>query len=125
MSLEYVSLKEVKDWMQIQHTASDDRIVFAIQAGSNAVKNYLGDFSAYEGQRNTDDDYILDSNYEPEIQLDANDEQVVKYEVRLAVIELIRVMIDNPDAFYSFQSMSMLPPQCEALLKPLRDPALR
>jgi len=125
MSLEYVSIKEIKDWMQIRHTGMDDKLVFASQAASNAIKNHLGDFSAYEGQRNEDDDYILDSNYEPEIQLDADSERVVKFEVRLACLELIRVIIDNPEAFADYSTRSQLPPQVEALLNPLKDPALQ
>lgn len=124
MSLEYVSVDDVRDWMGIKHTEMDTKLIFAIEACSNMVKNYLKDFSGYEAQRNDDDDYVLDSNYEPEIQLDANDERVVKAEVKLAVCELIRVFIDEPMTFATLQTQSKLPVQVEAILFPLRDPAL-
>lgn len=123
-ALEYVSLIELKNWMQIQHTAMDDKLEMAIMGFSNAVKNYLKDFSAYEGQRNEDDDYVLDSNYEPEIQLDANNDRVVKAEVKIAVIEYARIFIEQPELLANPGTVSGLPRHVEALLYPLRDPAM-
>lgn len=122
MSIEYVTLEEARDQVRAPGTIDDDRIELLIKAASGAVKNYLGSFSAYEAQRNDDDDYLLDSNFEPEIQLDNDGERVVKSEVKQAVLLLIerwyRGKVDGLPT-------GSLPPEVTALLYPLRDPACR
>ena len=122
MSIEYVTLEEARDQVRAPGIYDDDRLELLIKAASGAIKNYLGTFSAYEGQRNEDDDYILDSNFEPEIQLNDEDERVVKFEVRQACLLLIerwyRGNIDGMPA-------NTLPPEVAAILYPLRDPACR
>ena len=123
-TLEYVSLTELKSWMQIQHSVLDDKLLMAIQGFSNAVKNYLKDFSAYQAERNADDDYVLDSNLEPVIELDANGDRVVKAEVKIAVIEYARIFIEQPELLVNVNTTSGLPQHIQNLLLPLRDPAL-
>ena len=124
MALEYVSLDEAKNQCRIgiSDTLHDDRLEQLIQSASVIVKNELGDFSAYEGQRNTDDDYVVDSNYEPEIQLDEDNNQVVKAEVKMAVLLLIdRFFNGNTEGF----EHGKLPPEVTAILYPITDPVLR
>lgn len=124
MAIEYVNLDEAKDQCRVilTDTLHDDRLEQLIRACSVMVKNFLGDFSAYEGQRNTDDDYVTDSNYEPEIQLDENGDRVVKAEVKMAVLLLIERFFNGQTE--GFQK-GELPPEITAILWPLRDPALR
>lgn len=123
MSIEYVSLEQAKDQVKAATNLADDRIELLISAASAAVKNYMGDFSVYEGQRNTDDDYIEDSNYEPLIQLNASSEQVVKAEIQQAVLMLVDDYYTGRITEYDLKQ-GMLPPHVTALLYPLRDPAL-
>lgn len=121
MSLAYVTVSEQKEYSRIYHTALDSTILLIIQACSAGVKNYLKDFSPYEGQRNTDDDYVLDSNYEPEIELDSNSDQAVKPEVKLAVLIWADKRLRREEG-----AQGLTPPaEVVQLLYSLRDPALR
>ncbi len=120
----YVTLDEAKEYSRVQHSALDSTISILIEAKSAAVKNYLKDFSPYEGERDDDDDYVLDSNYEPESKLDSNGEQIVKPEVKLAVlIEVDREL--NKSMKHSELRMGYLSDEATSLLYPLRDPAFK
>lgn len=122
MSIRYVSLDEAKAHLRTGHNEDDQDILLKIQAASAAIKNYMGTFSVYEGQRNDDEDPVLDSNYEPEIQLDSAEEKNVRSEVKIAVLILIQKLYDQD---YSAFSNGELPPEVTAHIYQLRDPALR
>ena len=124
MALAYVTRTEAKAYSRIQHTALDTTIDVLIEAASAAVKNYLNDFSPYEGERDDDDDYVVDSNYEPVAKLDSNGNQIVKPEVKMTVLLLVdRWLKQPPNA--SEQPMGYLPVEVTSILYPLRDPALK
>lgn len=119
----YVTLEEQKDYSDILHAGKDDMIRILIQSASARVKNYLNDFSPYEGERNSDDDYNVDSNYEPEIYLDSNGSQEVKPEIRQAVLMLVDMTLNMhryPDSVIS--NGNYLPDIITSILYPLRDP---
>ena len=123
MSLAYVTVSEAKNQIRVVQadTLHDNRIMQLIGAASGVVKNFLGDFSAYEGERNDDDDYILDSNGEPIIAIDSGGDQVVREEVKMAVLLLVdRWFNGDLDGF----DVGLLPPDITAILWPIRDPAL-
>lgn len=120
----YVTLAEAKEYSRIQHSALDTTISTLIEAKSAAVKNYLGNFSPYEGERNDDDDYVLDSNYEPEPKLDSNGNQIVKPEVKVAVLIEVDRDINFKKAPIAAQT-NYLSDAATALLYPLRDPQLK
>lgn len=122
MALAYVSLSDAKAYSRIQHAALDQTIDLLIEAASSAVKNYLGDFSPYEGERDEDDDYVIDSNYEPVIKLDGNGNRMVKPEVKMSVLFLVDRWIKQPKGE---QTPGYLPVEVVSILYPLRDPALR
>lgn len=124
MALAYVTTAEAKAFCRVQHTALDTTIELLIQSASATVKNYLNNFSPYEGERDDDDDYVIDSNYEPQPKLDSNGNQVVKAEVKTAVLILVDRWLngrhrEDPTA------PGVLPAEVVALLYPLRDPALK
>jgi hypothetical protein len=123
-ALKFASLEEAKNYCRIQHCALDDTIDLLIMAASNAVKNYLKDFSPYQGERNADGDYVLDSNYEPEIELDNEGNRVVKAEVKLAVLYEVDRRLKFPNT-ETDQQMGYLSNVATGLLYPLRDPALK
>lgn len=123
MSLSYVTLSEQKAYSRIQHSALDTTIDLMIEACSAGVKNYLKEFSPYEGERTVDDDYVLDSNWEPEpADIDSAGEQAVKPEIKLAVMIWVDYRLKKRE---SSNSNGMPPPEVVELLYPLRDPALR
>lgn len=125
MTLEYISLEEAKDLCGVQHAAHDDLIESLIEAGSSIVKNYMGNFSVYQAERNADDDYIVDSNYEPVINPDSTGDLVVKAEIKLAVKLLVEGYYRRDPLFLGSMSNGRLPPHIETILYPLRDPALK
>lgn len=125
MSIQYVSLEQQKEYSQILHCGRDDTITLMIKAASAAVKNYLKDFSAYQGQRNDDDDYLVDSNYEPDILLDSEDGQEVKPEVQLAVLLAVDKKLNPKKYGNPTGDGNYLDPEVTQLLYPLRDPALK
>lgn len=126
-SLSYVTIEEAKQHLRIAECDVDETsyIDLIIKASSGAVKNYLGNFSAYEGQRNADDDYYLDSNYEPQIDVDSIDGQLVKPEVKMAVLLMIGEWYKNREGDGSPLVHYVLPAPVLALLYPLRDPVVR
>jgi hypothetical protein len=125
MSLQYVTLTEQKNYSQILHTGRDDTITLLIQAASSQVKEYLKNFSPYEGERNSDDDYYLDSNFEPEIALDSNGSQAIQPRVKLAVMMLVDIQLWPERHPKPIEGQGRLPTAVETLLYPLRDPALK
>jgi len=121
MSLAYVTIAEAKNQVRVvqSDTLHDSRLNQLIGAASGVVKNFLGDFSAYEGERNDDDDYILDDNGEPVVDTDGGKE--IREEVKMAVLLLIdRWFNGDLDGF----DVGLLPPDITAILWPIRDPAL-
>lgn len=122
MFLNYVTLAEQKEYSSILHTGKDDTIRLMIQAASAAVKNYLGDFSPYEGEKNSDDDYHLDSNGEPVIWLDSDGSQNVKPEIRLAVLMYVDMRLQPHKYPKADNTWNYLPSEVVQLLYPLRDP---
>jgi len=124
MSVSYVTLAEQKEYSKIQHTAIDTTIGLLIQAASAAVKNYLKDFSPYQAERDEDDDYIVDSNFEPVILLDSGGNKEVKAEVKLAVMLEVDRRINRKSVALESE-FGYLANDTVALLYPLRDPALQ
>lgn len=122
MPIAYVSIAEQKEYSRIQHNALDALIATIIEAASAAVKNYLKDYSPYEGERNSDDDFIRDSNYEPKIFLDSSESQVVKSVVKLAVMYEADIAIKGRERKGQH---GYLDEYTVSLLYPLRDPALQ
>lgn len=122
--IEYVTLAEVKAQVRSPGSIDDTRLTLMLRAASAAVKNYLGEFSAYEGQRDSnDDDYILDSNFEPEIELDSvTGYRIVRKEVKMAVLLLVTRWYDG-----NIEGIQKggLPPEVESILYSLRDPVCR
>lgn len=126
MSLSYVTLAEVKSHLYIMPSEihEDAYLTLLIQAASAHIKNYLGNFSAYEGQRDDDDDYYLDSNYEPEIAL-SSDGRTLKPEVKAAVLLMIGEWYKNREGDGANYEHLVLPAPVMALLISLRDPVCR
>ena len=120
MSLRYVTLTEAKSHLRVDFCNDDDHINILIEGASAAVKNYLKDFSAYEGERDTDDDYVVDSNGEPEIDLP----RVIKQEVKVAVLIMVGEWYKNREGTGEGYAYGRLPDPVVAILYPLRDPAL-
>lgn len=124
MTIEYVTLAEVKTQVRAPGSVDDTRLTLMLRAASEMVKNHLGKFSAYQGERESnDDDYQLDSNFEPNIELDsATGDRIVRNEVKMAVLLLVTRWYDgNTDSLPA----NRLPPEVEAILYPLRDPVTR
>ena len=123
----YVSLSEQKEYSSIKHSAKDTIISTLIEGASAAVKNYLKDFSPYEGERDDDDDYVLDSNYEPVSKLDSSGNQIVKPEIKMAVfIEVDRHLnMFQPRGQNIPAKFGYLSDVAVGLLYPLRDPTLK
>ena len=120
MALEFVSLAEAKAHLRVTHDMDDADIRLKIKAASGAIKNYMGDKSVYEPDRNLDDDPLLDSNWEPIVAGETTGTTVVRWEVRAATLIMIQKLYDQE---YDFEP-GYLPPEVTALVYPLRDPAL-
>lgn len=120
-SLEYCTLQEAKQQLRIPSTDEfdDEYLIICIQAASAAVKNYLNDFSAYEGERDSDDDYVVDSNFEPVIL----SPRTVKPEVRMATLMMVERLYDMRAS--GDPADDRLPGFVRALLSPLRTPVLK
>ncbi|MNN97904.1 hypothetical protein D3C81_2171590 [compost metagenome] len=88
------------------------------------MKNYLKSASAYEVERDSNDDPILDSSGDPTYVLDSSGDKVVKYEVQAATLLQLGFLYkdrdENADGAYD---MGYLPKPVTALLYPLRMPA--
>ena len=127
--MEYVTLDRAKAHLGMDHDEDDTLISAYISAASGAVKNYLKSSSAYEVERDSNDDPILDSNGDPEYVRDSSGDKVVALPVQQATLLLIgyfyrlRDNNDNTVIGLGFEP-GYLPPPVTALLYPLRDPAL-
>lgn len=125
-SLHYVTLAQAKYQCKITATDTyhDDHLSnILIPGASGAVKNYLKNASPYAAERNSDDDYWLDSNYEPEV-ITSGEGRAIKPEVKLATLLLIKIMFDSGGDGAEYAAGS-LPIPVQNLLYPLRDPALK
>lgn len=121
----YVTLERGKQHLNMDHDLDDVLITAYIGAASGAVKNYLKSASAYEVERDSNDDPIIDSSGDPVYVVDSSDDKVVKYEVQAAVLLMLGFLYkdrdENPDQAFA---QGYLPKPVTALLYPLRDPAL-
>ncbi|MFL3604301.1 head-tail connector protein [Pseudomonas aeruginosa] len=121
----YVTLERAKAHLGMEHDEDDTLISAYISAASGAVKNYLKSASAYEVERDSNDDPALDSNGDPVYARDSNGAKEVRLEVQQAVLLLIGFFYkdrdENPDGAFE---QGYLPKPVTALLYPLRDPAL-
>lgn len=123
--MEYVTLDRAKAHLGMDHDEDDTLISAYISAASGAVKNYLKSSSAYEVERDSNDDPIQDSNGDPEYVRDSSNDKVVALPVQQATLLLIGYFYkdrdENPDGAFA---QGYLPPPVTALLYPLRAPAL-
>lgn len=121
----YVTLARGKQHLNMDHDLDDVLIEAYIAAASGAVKNYLKSASAYEVERDSNDDPILDSSGDPVYVVDSSGEKLVSYPVQAAVLLMLGFLYkdrdENPDQ--AFQQ-GYLPKPVTALLYPLRKPAL-
>lgn len=121
----YVTLERAKAHLGMDHDEDDTLISAYITAASGAVKNYLKSASAYEVERDSNDDLVLDSNGDPVYARDSSGSKEVRLEVQQAVLLLIGFFYkdrdENPDGVFE---QGYFPKPVTALLYPLRDPAL-
>lgn len=113
----YVSLCDAKSHCRVDHDDDDIDLLGKIEAASSMVKNYLKSASPYEPERDANDDPIYDSNDELLIDESLNS---VRYEVKAATLILVQMLYDQT---YEFRP-GYLPDPVQAILYPLRDPAL-
>lgn len=122
--LEYVTVDDVKFQLgiPITDTYHDERIELEIQAASGMVKNYLGSKSVYQTPRDDDDDFEVDSNFEPIIESFTGEPiTMVRPEVKKAVLLVVHYWWNGSE----IEEVSMLPMSVRAILYPLRDPQLK
>lgn len=123
--MEYVTLERAKAHLGMDHDEDDTLISAFISAASGAVKNYLKSASAYEVERDSNDDPVMDSNGDPEYVRDSSGDKVVALPVQQATLLLIGYFYkdrdENSDGAFA---QGYLPPPVTALLYPLRDPAV-
>ena len=122
----YVTLERAKQHLNMDHDQDDVLIEAYVGAASEAVKNYLKSASAYEPERDSNDDPVLDSSGDPIYVVDSSGDKVPKYVVQAATLLQLGFLYkdrdENADGAYD---MGYLPKPVTALLYPLRDPALR
>lgn len=123
--IEYVTLPEQKKYSSILHGGKDDEIVTLIQALSAGVKDYLKDFSPYQGERNNDDDYVVDSNFEPNKIYDSEGVQMIRPQVKLAVLVWVDMHLNPMKYPGADMNGTELPAPVRRLLYPLRDPTVK
>lgn len=123
--MDYVSLQRAKDHLAMDHDEDDSLISAYITAASSAVRNYLKSASPFELVRDENGAVILDSNGDPEFEIDSHGARVPRLEVQQATLILIgyfyRDRDGNSDGAYQH---GYLPMPVTALLYPLRDPAV-
>lgn len=121
----YVTLERAKQHLNMDHNLDDTLIEAYVGAASEAVKNYLKSASAYEPERDSNDDPILDSSGDPVYAEDSNGDKIVRYAVQAAVLLMVGFLYkdrdENPDSAFE---RGYLPRPVTALLYSLRDPAL-
>lgn len=131
MSFAYATLEEAKRQVNVvvSDTYHDAYLTQLIFAASAAVKNHLGDKSAYQADLNDDDEpAAFDSNWEPLLESfdSATKSESVRYEVKQAVLFLVGEWFRNRDGNgANYGPNGELPKPVVALLAPLRDPALQ
>ena len=114
----YVCLADAKAQCRVDHSEDDSMITSYIESASSMVKNYLKNVSPYEPERSVvDDTPVYDSNGYSVKDDDLND---IRYEVKAAVLILVQMMYDQE---YTFRP-GYLPDPVQAILYPIRDPAL-
>jgi Phage gp6-like head-tail connector protein len=123
-SLAYVTVAETRRQLRISDSYDDLHLIQLIAAASGAIKNYLKNASPYESQRDDYDDPILDSDGMPEIDEDSTTTRYVKPEVKQAVLLLVAEWFKNREGDGAEYVHHTLPIPVQALLYPLRDPAL-
>jgi hypothetical protein len=120
----YVTLARAKQHLNMDHDQDDVLIDAYVRAASEAVKNYLKSASAYEVERDSNDDPVLDSSGDPIYAVDSNGDKIVRYAVQAATLLMVGFLYkdrdENPDE--AFQQ-GYLPKPVTALLYALRDPA--
>ncbi|MCY1289223.1 Phage gp6-like head-tail connector protein [compost metagenome] len=121
----YVTLDRAKAHLNMDHDEDDNLITAYVQAASGAVKNYLKSASPYAVERDSNDDPVLDSNGDPNYELDSSGGKIVDPVVQSAVLLLVGHLYkdrdENPDSAFD---AGYLPKPVTALLYPLRTPAL-
>ena len=121
----YVTLPRAKQHLNMDHDSDDMLIEAYIGAASEAVKNYLKSASAYEVERDSNDDPILDSSGDPIYAVDSSGDKIVRYAVQAATLLMIGFLYkdrdENADGAYA---QGYLPKPVTALLYALRHPAL-
>lgn len=126
MSLDYVSIEEAKNQLRVRHCQDDDYIAMLIRSASSAVKNYLKSTSPYDFERDSADNYLLDSNDLPIPLLDGDGNMVVLAEVKMGVLFLIGEWFRNRGTEQEGNDLGhgYLPAPVVNILYPIRDPAL-
>lgn len=122
----YVTLDYAKTQLGIplSYSGDDARIQEWIYQASSMVKNYLGNKSAYSASLDADDEPELDSNYEPVLESFTGDPVTqVRYEVRAAVVLLMRILRYEPERIGA--TPGMLPAEVANCIYQLRDPQLK
>lgn len=121
----YVTLARAKQHLNMDHDQDDVLIDAYIRAASEAVKNYLKSGSAYDVERDSNDDPVLDSSGDPIYAVDSNDDKIVRYAVQAATLLMVGFLYkdrdENPDEAFA---QGFIPKPVTALLYALRDPAL-
>ena len=126
----YVTVGQAKRHLRVPDAdvTHDTEIAELVLAASAAVKNYLGDKSAYLPDYDEDDEpTALDSNYEPLLEsfgsaVDASER--ARPEVKHAVLILVGEFFRNREGEGNFDG-NYLPSPVRALLYPLRDPQVK
>lgn len=114
----YVCLEDARAQCRVDHREDDQRIIGHIEQASSMVKNYLKSVSPYEPQRSVvDDTPVYDSNG---FSVKDDDLDLIRYEVRCAVLLIVEKLYDS-----TYDSPpGYLPNEVQAILYPIRDPAL-
>ena len=124
----YVTLAQAKQHVQVDDSYHDEYLQHLIYAASAAVKNHLGDNSAYRAALDDDDEPAYDSNYEPvlaDLSGMTQDERA-RPEVKHAVLLLVGEWFRNREGEGGgYDAAGYLPRPVQALLYPLRDPTAR
>lgn len=106
MTFMFVTPQQCRDALKYDNEDNEDDMIFAIEAASEAIRNYL---------KSSADDYFDSEGILVEDEVPAV--------VRRATIYLVGVMLKNPDGSEDYQPGN-LPMAVTSLLTPLRDPAI-
>ncbi|HUH38763.1 MAG TPA: phage head-tail connector protein [Spongiibacteraceae bacterium] len=125
-----VTLQEASDHLRRDTDDDDPDLGLKIHAASGAVMNYLKrEMMAYEPERDSMGNAVVDSNGWPLPQLDSSGEPVPRFEVKAAVLLMLGELYKNREGEQGGEiptqwGYGYLPRPVVALLYPLRDPAL-